>query len=388
LATFFQLLPSHARLRKSLTLETKNFTFSVEREENPRLQTRPFMVALCLLTSPMTYSDDKKQIPAHHFAVHMEHAVRKNLILFGIFLAVILAMYAPAPGVFLDRLHSTGLLVGLIFLGQGMELEMKQLRHLRGFVRIIVWAVFVSFVAYPAVAWLAARSFSMPKDSMVGFIIMCAAPCTLAAGQAISMRARGDGLTAIILILCLNFVGLIAFPENLKLLLGSVTHINDMELILQLIFYLFIPVMAGQVFHLVTPGLVEKLKGAIKYLPVICLAIIVYTSCSQESRLLWELKFADIFLILFPSLCVHLFMFALVFLSGKYIFRFPGPMNRTITIICSEKPLTLSVAVWSMSFAGVHPLAIFPIVIFYIAQIVTDSFWAVAMDRVSPPSRV
>lgn len=331
----------------------------------------------------MTNAGDKEKTPTHHFEAHVTHLVEKNLILFGIFLALILAMYAPAPGVFLDRLNLTGFLVGLIFFGQGMELDMRQLKHLRGFAKVIVWAVFVSLIAYPAVAWVSARSFSMPRDIMVGFIIVCAAPCTLAAGQAISMRAHGDGLTALILILCLNFVGLIAFPENLKFWLGSLTHVDDIDLIVKLVFYLFIPVMLGQVFHLVTPGVVKKLKSALNYLPVICLALIIYASCSRESQLLWELRFADVFLILLPSLCVHLFMFALAFLPGKYLFRFSGPFNRTITIICSEKPLTLSVAVWSMSFAKMHPLAIFPIVIFYIAEIVTDSLWAVTLDRVS-----
>lgn len=329
----------------------------------------------------MIYPHNKKPAQSHYFVAHVEHLIEKNLLLFGIFLALLLAMYVPSTGVFLGRLHLTGFLVGLIFIGQGMELDIKQLKHLRRFVKIIIWAVFISFIVYPLVAWVAARSFSMPKDIMVGFIIICAAPCTLAAGPAISARARGDALTAIILILFLNFVGLIAFPENLKLWLGSVIRIDDIDLILKLIFYLFIPIMVGQAFRLVTPGLVKKIRPLLSYLPVICLSLIIYASCSREYRLLWELRVADIFLILIPSLCVHLFMFALIFLSGKYIFKFSGRFNRTITIICSEKPLTLSVAVWSMAFAGTYPLAIFPIVIFYITEIVTDSFWAVALTR-------
>jgi predicted Na+-dependent transporter len=329
----------------------------------------------------MTHSDAKKSNSTHDFVAHIEHFTKKNLLLAGIFLALLLAMYAPGPGVSLSRLDLTGFLVGLIFFGQGMELDTRQLKHLRRFVKVIAWGVFVSFVAYPVVAWVTARAFSMPKDIMTGFLIICASPCTLAAGPAIAARARGDALTAIILILTLNFVGLIAFPENLKLWLGSVTRINDIDVILKLIFYLFIPVTAGQGLRFKAPGLVKKGEPFLKYLPVICLALIIYASCSEESHLLWELKFSDVFLILLPSLCVHLFMFALIFLTGRYIFKFHGPQNRAITIICSEKPLTLSVAVWSMAFAKMHPLAIFPIVIFYIVEIVTDSFWALTLAR-------
>ena len=331
----------------------------------------------------MTHSGAKKSTHTHHFVTHIEHLAKKNLFLAGIFLALILSMYAPGPGVSLGKLKMTGFLVGLIFFGQGMELDIKQLKHLRGFVKIIVWGVFVSFIVYPVVAWVAAKAFSMPKDIMAGFLIVCASPCTLAAGPAIAARARGDALTAIILILTLNFVGLVAFPENLKFWLGSVTRINDIDVILKLIFYLFIPVIAGQGFRLKAPDLVKKGKPILYYLPVICLSLIIYASCSQESRLLWELKFSNIFLILLPSLCVHLFMFALIFLTGRYILKFYGPYNRAITIICSEKPLTLSVAVWSMAFAKMHPLAIFPIIIFYIVEIVTDSFWAITLARSS-----
>ena len=331
----------------------------------------------------MTHSHAKKSTSTHDFVAHIEHLAKKNLLLAGIFLALLLAMYAPGPGVSLGRLDLTGFLVGLIFFGQGMELDTRQLKHLRRFAKVIAWGVFVSFIIYPVVAWATARAFSMPKDIMTGFLIICASPCTLAAGPAIAARARGDALTAIILILTLNFVGLIAFPENLKFWLGSVARINDIDVILKLIFYLFIPVAAGQGLRFKAPGLVKKGKPILRYLPVICLALIVYASCSEESHLLWELKFSDVFLILLPSLCVHLFMFALIFLSGRYILKFYGPQNRAITIICSEKPLTLSVAVWSMAFAKMHPLAIFPIIIFYIVEIVTDSFWAVTLARSS-----
>ena len=331
----------------------------------------------------MTHLSDEQPTPIHHFVAHIEHIAEKNLLLAGISFALIMAIYVPAPGAFLSKFDLTGLLVALIFIGQGMDLDLSHLKHLGRFIKVIIWAVFVSFIAYPVVAWVAIKSFSMPKDIMVGFMIACASPCTLAAGPAISARARGDILTAIILILSLNFVGLIAFPENLKFWLGSVARIDDMDLILKLVFYLFIPVMAGQIFRFRVPELVKKSKPILNYLPVVCLSLIIYTSCAHESKLLWNLKLADIFFILLPSLCVHLFMFALIFLSGRYLFKFSGPLNRTITIICSEKPLTLSVAVWSMAFARIYPLAIFPIVIFYIAEIVTDSFWAVTLARSS-----
>ena len=65
----------------------------------------------------MTHSGDKKPAPTHHFVAHIEHFAKKNLLLAGIFLALLLAMYAPGPGVSLDRLDLTGFLVGLIFFG-------------------------------------------------------------------------------------------------------------------------------------------------------------------------------------------------------------------------------------------------------------------------------
>lgn len=71
----------------------------------------------------MTHSDAKKSNSTHDFVAHIEHFTKKNLLLAGIFLALLLAMYAPGPGVSLDRLDLTGFLVGLIFFGQGMELD-------------------------------------------------------------------------------------------------------------------------------------------------------------------------------------------------------------------------------------------------------------------------
>lgn len=308
--------------------------------------------------------------------IHIQHFVKKNLLLMGIFFALIMSLHFPGPGMSLHKLDLTGLLVALIFVGQGTELDLKQLIYAVGFLRVILWAVFLSLILFPFVAWVSARLFSMPDAMMVGFILMCAAPCTLAAGPTVAARAGGDELTAIILIVILNFLGLFTFPENLKIWLGATTHVNDVELIVKLVTYLFIPILVGQVLRLSAPNFIKKSKTFFKYMPVICLSIIVYAACSTEYVIMCELKLAEILYILIPCLLAHYFIFCLSFFAGRHLVKISNRANRACTIICSEKPLTISVAVWSMAFAHRYPKAIFPIMIFYIAELLTDSAWA------------
>ncbi len=318
---------------------------------------------------------------SQHLEIHIAHFVQKNLLIMGIFLALILSIRVPGPGIALDKLNLTGLLVALIFVSQGTELDLKHLIHSMGFLRVIVWAVFLSLILFPFVAWVAAKVFAMPEAIMVGFILVCAAPCTLAAGPTVAARAGGDELTAIILIVFLNFLGLFTFPENLKFWLGATTHVDDVDLILKLVSYLFVPIIIGQVLRVSSPKLIKKGKTLFRYLPVVCLSLIVYASCSAEWVLMRELKLSEVLYILIPCLCAHYFIFGLSFFGGKYILKISDRVNRATTIICSEKPLTLSVAIWSMAFAHTYPKAIFPIIIFYIAELLTDSAWASVSTR-------
>jgi len=61
-------------------------------------------------------------------------------------------------------------------------------------------------------------------------------------------------------------------------------------------------------------------------------------------------------------------------LVAKYVLHFSKAASRSFMFISSEKPMSLSVAVWSVTYASEHPAAIFSILIFYITQMIIDSF--------------
>jgi len=309
--------------------------------------------------------------------LHAEYFIKKNLLLIFIAIAFLLALYFPGPGKFFHNLIPGGYLIALIFLVQGAALDLKDLRHLKPFMVRIIWGVFLALILYPLAAYLCVTEvFPLSIDNRVGFILVCSAPCTLAAGTAITDRARGDVLTAILLIVSLNLFGMVTFPCNLKLWLGSAVPVNDMAIVTKLVLYLFLPVAGGQVLKRYTPVFIARTKSGYGYVTVACLFLIIYFSCSAESGLLKEIKLKEVFFLLMPCLSIHLCILATAYITGRYLFKFNGPVNRSITIICSEKPLTLSVAVWSMVFVHTHPLAIFPILLFYVAQIFVDSIWA------------
>lgn len=301
--------------------------------------------------------------------------IKKNLLLIGIGLALILALLFPAPGVVIAKLDLTGALVALIFFGQGMTIDLKELRRLRKFLKVIGWGALVSLALYPALAYAAATLFSLSRDALVGFVLVCSAPCTLAAGSVIVNRVGGDLLTAAVLMISLNLLGLFAFPENLKVWLGSAEEISAVSLILKLALYLFLPVMLGQVVNALAPALVRRSEAAVGFLPPVNLSIILYASFSKESALMRGLGVLEVVVLLALALSVHLVVLGTSFLGGKHLLRLRGPSNRATAIICSEKPLTLAVAVWAMDFSRRYPMAILPIVALYIVQIFTDSVW-------------
>jgi predicted Na+-dependent transporter len=306
----------------------------------------------------------------------LEHGLEKNLLLLGILAALALAVKIPGPGAALSRLEITGWLVALIFLGEGVKLDLSRLASPSRYVKPALLGLVMAFLVFPAGAFLMAKLFSLQSDYLVGLVLICSLPCSLASATVISANADGDSTAALFLLLALNLVGLVATPELLRLWLGGAAHVDDADIMLKLVLYLFIPVAAGQLLKWAAPALAARLRPAFRYVPALCIAVIIYASCAKESARIEALSLGGVLHLLAPCLLLHAAVLALSFGSGRYLLHLEERVNRAVAVICSEKPLSLAVALWSLSFAKDHPLAVFPPVMIYIVQVLLDSAWA------------
>ena len=299
--------------------------------------------------------------------------VRRNLLLVGILCAIWLSMHYPArPGLFGSFDVNTPL-VALIFVIQGLRMSFEGAGNVRQYARVIAGAVCVAVVAYPLLAHLLAEFFGLQSDFRIGFVLLSSLPSSLEAAMAMAASAGGDPLTAVILLIALNLVGIVSIPTNLALWLGNDTPVSELLVLKKLLLFLFIPAAVGQLLRRFFPDLPKRTETVSHYVPMVCITLLVYFSCSRESALFHSLKLSDLSLIIAPCLLLHVLMLGMARLVSRRWLHMEDRPGRSFLFITSDKPMSLSVALWSMTYAQHHPLAIFPILVFYVGQVVFDS---------------
>lgn len=301
------------------------------------------------------------------------HLLHKNILLVGILAAIWMSMHHPLnPEIFGD-FDINAPLVALIFVLQGLKMSFKGAGNLRQYSVIIGGAVAVAVVGYPLMAHLLSVIFGLESDFRIGFLLLASLPSSLEAAMAMAASAGGDPLTAVILLISLNLIGIASIPANLAIWLGGDTPVNELLVLKKLLFYLFIPAAAGQILRRIVPDLPKRIESFSHYIPMVCITILVYTACSRESELFHSLKLTDLTHIIAPCLLLHLIMLGAARLASQKWLKLEDRPGRSFLFITSDKPMSLSVALWSMTYAEHHPLAIFPILVFYVGQVVCDS---------------
>ncbi|MBU4379318.1 MAG: bile acid:sodium symporter [Proteobacteria bacterium] len=317
----------------------------------------------------------------HRLLDAFRHLVRKNLLLLGILGAIWLSMHHPVPESILGAFDVNAPLVALIFAIQGLHMSFKGFGRIRDYAAMIGVAALVSVVCYPLLAAGLSALFGLEADFHIGFILLASLPTSLEAAMAMAASAGGDPLTAVILLVSLNLIGIATIPANIALWVGGAAHVSEMAVLQNLLFYLFIPAIAGQLLRRAFPTLPARTERMTRHVPMVCIVILVYTSCSSESALFHSLRLSDLAHIIIPCVLLHVIMVGAAHVASRKWLRMEIPASRSFLFITAEKPMSLSVALWSMTYAAHHPLAIFPILVFYVCQVVFDSALVAGMLR-------
>lgn len=298
----------------------------------------------------------------------------RSLLLFAVFIAIALGVRLPLSQSVLQSFNFTTPLVALIFIVQGLNMDFSHASKIKEYIKIIVAGAVITVIAYPALAYGFTHLFFLTNDFALGFILICCFPNSLEAAMAMSMSANGDRITAVVLLVGLCLVGIVSIPLNIYIWIGSTQEISAALVLAKIIGYVFVPIFVGQILRWVFPKLPDRTKKISHYIPIVCLSALVYISCSREATVIHKLHLGEIAHTLFPCASLHLLMFFTALLVGKYILHLNKAGNRSFIFITSEKPMSLSVALWSVTYAPTHPTSIFPILVFYIAQMIIDSF--------------
>ncbi len=306
----------------------------------------------------------------------MRDFIKKNLLMFAVTLATLLAAVAPALGLFLESFGISKLFVIVIFVLQGLGLEVHSFKNRAELGRAAVWGTLVAYGLGPLFGYVLIRSMHWDDADRVGFILICCSTPTIVSGIVVATRAGGDAATALLLTVLVSALGILSLPLNLGWTLGAIYPLDQLALAKKLLFFILLPVLVGVFLRARFPGLGERSVELRKHGPVLLLGLTVFASLSPFSVSIRALSFMRVLGLLWPALLVHGLLLGAAYYLGRSVWRMSEKVTLATAFVTSQKSLPVAIAVWSGVMASKYPLAIIPPLIFHPAQIIFDTFVA------------
>lgn len=203
----------------------------------------------------------------------------------GLAVAVGAACLAPGLGARGGPLHTevtTTWAVACIFLIQGLQLPLREVRQ--GFA---AWPVHLfcqvwMFAVYPLLAWavVAVAGPALTPAERIGLLFVGMLPTTVATNAAFSARAGGNGAVSLFNIVLGNLLGVFISPAWLALLLarGAGASIDCWPLLRSLGLQLILPFIVGQLLRPRLTGWVGRHRLALRETASVMIFFIVYTA--------------------------------------------------------------------------------------------------------------
>ncbi|ADK83943.1 Bile acid:sodium symporter [Desulfarculus baarsii DSM 2075] len=302
--------------------------------------------------------------------------VKDNLLVLAIIAGLILGWTAPGFGLLLKSWSAGPFLIALIFFCQGMAFKVGDAPRGGALIRLLIWGFIVAQALSPLLGWAVARVAPLSDQEAVGFMLICAMAPTLVSGAVLADRAGGDWPSALILAVGINLVAVLTIPLILRLMLGASVSIDVLGLLGELIGLVLIPAIAGHLLGRPRPALTARLTPTLKLIPVFGIATLIYISTSANNEHLTSMEPLRLLLLAAASLIVHLTLMVAAYFGARGPFGLAEKPARALAVVCSEKTLPVAVAVWSLTMAQSHPLALLAPLVFHPSQIIVDGFIA------------
>jgi sodium/bile acid cotransporter 7 len=296
----------------------------------------------------------------------------------GMVLAIGLAALFPAPGAEGGWLHPELLTkagVALVFFLNGAGLSFAALKDgvFRWRLHIIIQAA--TFLLFPLIGFifLAVAGAWISPDLKIGFFYLCAIPSTVSSSVAMTAAARGNVPVAVFNATLSSLLGIVVTPLWMSLILKtSGQHMDVFHVFIDLIIWLVLPLIVGQVMR----PLIGAWLGAHKKLTQIVdrgtILLLVYTSfCDSFAKHIWSGN-SPATLVLVVAATLGLF-FLVLNLLWQLCDRtgIPAPFRSAIVFCGTKKSLATGVPMAHLIFAG-NPglgLILLPIMVYHPLQL-------------------
>eukprot|EP00814_Leptocylindrus_danicus_P010645 CAMPEP_0116003454 /NCGR_PEP_ID=MMETSP0321-20121206/64_1 /TAXON_ID=163516 /ORGANISM="Leptocylindrus danicus var. danicus, Strain B650" /LENGTH=410 /DNA_ID=CAMNT_0003471663 /DNA_START=111 /DNA_END=1343 /DNA_ORIENTATION=+ len=300
----------------------------------------------------------------------------KNFFLLGMFVAVTMAKCAPKLGVNGGVLRPE-LIIGkygvtAIFLLSGLSLEVSELKHAIGNMKLNALIQFISFLA-PSIT----GSALLPKPLLDGLLILTCLPTTVNMCIFLTSASGGSVASALCNAALGNLLGIFATPALLFKFFGASIEVPFVDMVIKLCSKVLLPVSVGQVLRTTkAKNVYDNHSKPFKRLQEIILLGIVWNAFCNAFVKGFGLDVTNVVLLLTVLPTVHLAsLFGLFNFFQWKPFGFSKGEAVAAAYTASHKTLAFGLPLVNTVFAGNPNLASYcaPIMFIHPLQLVLGS---------------
>lgn len=290
-----------------------------------------------------------------------------------------LAWLFPAPGAAGGWLHPELLTKGgiaLIFFLHGLALSFAALKAgtLRWPVHVVVQTS--TFLLFPLLGFVlyAALARVASPELRLGVFYLCALPSTVSSSVALTAAARGNVAAALFNATLSSLLGVFLTPLWVAMLLRSGGHASPLgPVILDLVKWLVVPLVVGQLCRPWLGGWAAKNKRGINRADRATILVLVYTSfCDSFQQGVWTSR-GWVMVAAVGGLAALILALVLAATAGaSRLLRFSRE-DRIAAMFCGSKKTLASGVPMARLIFGAHPgigLILLPIMIYHPLQLV------------------
>ncbi len=286
-------------------------------------------------------------------------------------LALLFALLAPAPGVFIKEYNLTSVLIIIIFFINGLNIKLSNIVISKKLIVVLFLSILISLVIGPLLAISITNIFTFQVPIVTGLLIISSMPSTISSGIVMTELSGGDVTIALLLTIILNLSAVFILPIIIPIIFkGTLVEVSGLILIKKLTLVVFLPFIVGYFVK----GYFSKALKYLTHIPSICVILIVYGSLSKSRTNLLELSLTSLPIIILVVLTIHILLFMISLFLGKLI-RLQSDVIKPFTLVSSQKTLPLALTIIS-TMKGIVGVEIIVCILFHFTQLFVDSFIA------------
>ena len=286
---------------------------------------------------------------------------------------LVLSILFPKPGQFVKEIGMSSVLTFLAMFVSGLSLSFENIKSSLKEYKTIVFSSFITFVIFPILAYfLSGLLFPGNKDMFVGTMILSTQASTVSSAIILTMAAGGNVPLAIMITVLNNFLSVFISPVILNGVFSAEQSItfNTMEMILNLVIVVIVPIIVAQVIKYVLRSKMKYINRIRKPAANLVVLMFVMIGASTAAPQLAD-NYGTVLLVVLFAFVLHIVVASVGYLYARMM-KLKKEDVPALVFCSAEKTMTSSILIWNNYFAS-YTLAPILFVFNHIVQLITDS---------------